>query len=144
VEKTEKTIDELADENRDAYYALGSLYCKALKTDVHFTTRGWKHFFFDGHDHRRYPNDIKNRLRLFKHVPDIIKNCIWINSPEQEFMFINGQKVPVIFHELYYTMDTYRSKEYVTVVVRKIGDDPTHYYSVRSQYRPNVTKKPHK
>lgn len=131
----EKPITELIDYTKILYKSIGSVHCTALHLDVVFNKHGLNHLFRKGNGHRRTENDIRNRLRIFKYVPDVIKNCIWPSFPTNGKTGNKEADARVSYHELYYTIREWYKKEHITVVIRKFDQGNWHYYSLKSNVK---------
>ncbi|KKS07131.1 hypothetical protein A3K01_01595 [candidate division WWE3 bacterium RIFOXYD1_FULL_43_17] len=127
-----KFITEVIKEIKIFYDGIGSIHCPVLKTDIVFNRYGWNHILYKGNGHRRGEKDIRNRLRIFKDVPDVIKCCKWFSPPRTMTNKVGVNERNAEYCELYHTFKYWFKTEHVTVVIRKFDNSEYHYYSLRS------------
>lgn len=132
---TEKksTITEVRKKLKPFYDKQGSIYCKAVKDNVIFNSYGWEHLVRHKNKTPRNPEDKRMRLYLFPWVPEVVKYCRSAHKTNMEQQNFNGVELGVMYFELVHTFPKRgkRNEVSVEVVLRKIANNPIHYWSVR-------------
>jgi len=106
------------------------MWCPAIKDNVVFNAHGWVHLSFDSRGHRRGSSNLRLRLHLFTHVPEVVKTAkVQIGPPDRRDIFVKGKKRAVTYFEIAQACDG--GKQHVTVILRRIESGKLHYYSVR-------------
>ena len=129
-ETESKSVKQRLDEISDKYSSIGSVYCKAIRSNVIFNRHGWKHLVYKGNKQRRNKADALLRIGAFSWVVETVKHTQTI-STEIRYQRINGRVLPVTYHELQYTFHKKSRDVKIVVVLRQIDDGDIHYYSVR-------------
>ena len=109
------------------YKGLNPIWCPAIKSMVVFNSRGWKHLRFDGTGKRRDPKDLIMRLKLIPSISSVIENARSIKIYRRK--------------DVLYYLITQEDERNIRVVLRKVRNGKTHFYSI---FRGNKTKKPSK
>lgn len=68
------------------------MYCKALGTEISFTSNGFNHLIYKG-SHRRSISDIKNRLPLIKLAVPVLSKSTKIGEARVRGEVIKGRSV---------------------------------------------------
>jgi hypothetical protein len=123
------SIKELKEETRLLYRSVGSLWCPAIKDNVVFNKHGWVHLSFRRNGHRRTPEDLRARLRLFKNVHEVVKNSKVSLLTSGTISSRRNIKRKASYYELVYLCG--KQTKHTSVILRKIEDKKIHYYSVR-------------
>jgi hypothetical protein len=130
-----KTLNEWRDELKPFYDRQGSVYCKAIKDNVVFNSHGWKHLIRHSNGERRNAADARLRLGLLTWIPQVIRLCPAARKTDISTQMFNGTEIEVTYFELcyYFTFGKLLKRRTIGVVVvlRKIGDNPVHYWTVR-------------
>lgn len=130
-------FNKLIDVRRKWYYSIDEVHCRYLNEKVKFNNHGFKHTLRDGRGHYRTESSAKMRLNLLPWAPVVIRTAAYM--PRSEIREISDSRnrlgKPVAFFELQGTVSHKqgRRKRYleITVIIRRIGDGPLHYYSIR-------------
>lgn len=122
-------IEAIKEETHKLYKSVGSLWCPATKNNVVFNAHGWIHLSFRRNGHRRSPEDLKQRHRLFKNVHEVVKNSQVAIPSIKEITSRRGIKRQAKFYELVWLCQ--RQNKHTSVILRQIENQKLHYYSVR-------------
>jgi hypothetical protein len=117
-------------ELRPKYDAVGSVYCKAIRSNVVFNRHGWKHLVYKGNRERRNKADALLRLGAFPWVKDVVKQARVASTLTRD-QRVGGNILPVTYHELKHTFTKKKRDVCVVVILRQIDNGEIHYYSVR-------------
>ena len=136
---TEEQFRVEIEKKRKWFYSVNSVHCRYLNEAVIFNKHGFQHTLRDGRGHYRGQKDALMRLNLLPWAPIVIRNSIYM--PNTELRDINHPKnklgKPVTYFELQCVVKANNRrngrKKYtdITVILRRIGDGPLHYYSIR-------------
>ncbi len=128
---TEKQYQELLKKKRRWYKTLTTVFCPVLNSNVVFNAKGFNHLLIDGRGKERNKKDRIYRLELLSLVKPVIKNAESINEYRQVLAKGSGKLVE------YWAITAPVGKQRieVTVILRKIGNGNTAFYSI-------FTKKP--
>lgn len=114
---------------KEKYYSTIKVQCKALNgMDVHFNERGFNHLLMKS-GHYRSKSDQKRRLCMFHLAPEIISNCKVADSR-------------VIGDTKFWALRKITDNTTITVIIRKIGTEDAHFYSIMSKLSTNSTQTP--
>ena len=130
-------FEKLVANRRKWYFSVGSVHCKYLNENVLFNSHGFKHALRDGRGHYRNKADAKMRLNILHWAPVVIRNAAYMPQTERREIDDPRNKLgkPVTFFELQAAVKHQRGKKTrhleITVILRRIGDGPLHYFSIR-------------
>lgn len=110
------------------YDAVGSIPCRAIRSNVVFNAHGWRHLTRHSNGERRIKSDALMRLKLLQSAVDVVKRASTPHSSSIDTQTFSGVQVEVLYIELRHKFN--KSKN-VEVVLRKIGAQPIHYWTVR-------------
>jgi hypothetical protein len=115
------------------YDKQGSIYCRAVQDNVIFNNYGWQHLVRHKNKQPRKPDDKRMRLYLLSWVPEAVKYCKSVNKTTMEKQLFGGVELNVIYFELVRTFPKRGKRNEVSIelILRKIEDNPIHYWSVR-------------
>jgi hypothetical protein len=92
-------------------------YCKALKTEVHITRKGWDHIAKGTHSKPRKVKDRINRFQLLKLAKLLIKTA-------EEFVIVDKH------NNRYYLLEFKSRKSIIKVLLKKDSEGKFYFYSV--------------
>ncbi len=127
IKKYQFSIEQLKKKYEPFYKKIGTVFCSALKDDVHFGNIGWKHIRYDSHKHKRLPANIAMRFNLLPYIPEVLKNAK--SHFKEEGTLKNGNKI--LFYELAEEVNVDGKTKHVTVIITEVVGGRKHYFSAR-------------
>lgn len=107
------------------YKSIGEVICAALGNQkVVFQNRGFKHLIYKDKKFRPVPEQLRRFDALYK-VEEIILTAKYVDEYRVE------EKGPA--QVFFWAFDRRINEESIRVVLRRIGDGPVHFFSVRSR-----------
>jgi len=134
---SEQDFTLLIEKRRKWYYSIQETHCRYLNEKVVFNSHGFKHTLRDGRGHYRIEADARMRLNLLTWAPVVIRKAAYMPTTERREISDRRNKLgkPVTFFELQGTVKHKLGRKTrhleITVILRRIGDGPLHYYSIR-------------
>lgn len=112
------------------YYRIGSIPCPAFGGEhVYFDERGFNHLLIKN-GMPRVRSEQMRRLRLLERVPAIIAS----SAVFSEYRHGSGAD--------FWSLTERNSNKSITIIIRRVGTNRYHFYSVMSKNRPESTQTP--
>ena len=141
VDTSRMTLKELVELRRSEYSKFRPAKCPLLDEKVSFNNKGFFHLTHNGRSKLRGDADQRMRLNLVPDIHEVITKAHVFGAPDRFISANDGENKlgkDIHYYELFHRFSTRKA---VSVVIRRIGNGPLHYYSVRYATKVKTPKK---
>ncbi len=130
--------------SQEYYETLTSIFCPALKSDIHFSSHGFNHLIYKKDRSERDRGSQIMRFKLISRAFELIKITTTIQEYEESYKDItikkNKKKTKATKLVIYWGIIAIIRDRKIKVILRKIGNGNIHFWSVIPSWVTNKTR----
>lgn len=136
MEIDDKRFEQLKEQVKQLYSALGEVRCPYFNENVHFSAEGFYHMLFKGASKpkKRDPKSQRMRLKLFRLAPKLLGLTKTVQEYHEEKQFVqvklNKRKEQILKEVYYWGFVAIIDERRIKVVVKQIGNGNKKFWSI--------------